>query len=66
MRVLLVLTYILPNVFIGMIIGGLIFKNTTAVVWGIVLLVADIIVGICLQHVADRQSRYTWDDFDDE
>ena len=40
------LTHILFPVFVGFIIGGAVSGSTSFLVWGIILLVLDIIVGI--------------------
>ncbi|MDE7439562.1 MAG: hypothetical protein K2N23_03545 [Clostridia bacterium] len=48
------ITHILFPVFIGLIIGGAIFKNTSAWVSGIVLLIIDIIVGVILQYFIQK------------
>ena len=55
MKTLKTITYILATVFIGLIIGGVIFKNTAAWVSGIVLLAIDIVIGIALQYYLNRQ-----------
>lgn len=50
------LTHILFPVFIGLIIGGAVSGNTSLLVWGIVLLVIDIIIGVALQNKNDNES----------
>ena len=50
------LTHILFPVFIGLIIGSAVSGNSTLLVWGIVLLVLDIIIGVALQHAIDKES----------
>lgn len=55
------ITHILAPLFVGLIIGGAIAKNTAAWVSGLVLLIVDIIVGIILQYFNDRQvSNDNW------
>ena len=56
MKNILSLTHILFPVFIGMIIGGIIF-NSTILGWGIFLLILDITVGICIQKSIDESSN---------
>ena len=54
-------THILFPVFIGLIVGAAISRSGALLVWGIVLLVADIIIGITLQHAIDKKSyRDAW------
>lgn len=50
MRTLLKMTYILPMLFIGLIIGGAVAGDKPAWVSGLVLLLLDIVVGIALQY----------------
>ena len=54
MRVLLTLTHILTMVFIGLIIGGIIAGERATWVAGIILLVADIVLGLILQYVYEN------------
>lgn len=56
MNVAKLITHILFPVFIGLIIGSAISGNSTLLVWGIVLLVLDIIIGVVLQHAIDKES----------
>lgn len=56
------ITHILFPIFIGLIIGGAVSGNSTLLVWGIVLLILDIIIGVALQHVIDKESyNDDWD-----
>ena len=48
------LTHLLFPLFIGMIIGALILGSSAFLIWGIVLLILDIAVGIFLQHAIDK------------
>ena len=57
MHILIKLTQILPPLLIGFIIGGAISGNTSLLVGSIVLLVADIIIGISLQAIYDKLQR---------
>lgn len=50
------LTHILSPLFLGLLIGGAIFGNTPALVWGIVLLILDVIAGCVLQYMTDRRA----------
>ncbi len=50
MRTLLKMTYILPMLFIGLIIGGAVAGDKPVWVSGLVLLLLDIVVGIALQY----------------
>ena len=50
------ITHILFPIFIGMIIGCAVSGNSTLLVWGIVLLILDIIIGVALQHAIDKES----------
>ena len=50
MRTILKMTYILPMLFIGLIIGGAVAGDKPAWVSGLVLLLLDIVVGIALQY----------------
>lgn len=54
MKIAKTITHILFPVFIGLIIGGAIFKNTAAWVSGLVLLIIDIIVGIAIQYFMQK------------
>lgn len=56
MRNLLTITYILPSLFIGLIIGGAIAENSAAWISGLVLLAADIILGCSLQFFTENRS----------
>lgn len=57
MHILIKLTQILPPLLIGFIIGGAISGNTSLLVGSIILLVADIIIGISLQAIYDKLQR---------
>lgn len=50
------LTQILFPLLIGLIIGGAVSGNSSLLIWGIVLLVLDIIIGVALQHAIDKES----------
>lgn len=52
MRGLLTLTHILFPIFLGLIIGGLIW-NRAMVGVGVVLLILDVIIGIGIQRIVD-------------
>ncbi len=54
MRTLLKLTQMLPMLFIGLIIGALIRDNSTLLLWGIVLLIGDVVIGLILQYLVDH------------
>lgn len=56
MNVAKLITHILFPVFMGLIIGSAVSGNSTLLVWGIVLLVLDIILGVALQHAIDKES----------
>lgn len=66
MYILLKVTHILPALLIGLIIGGAISGNSSLLIWSIVLLIADIIIGISLQNAIDNQNakakRTNWSD----
>lgn len=75
MRQAIYVTHVLATVFGGVIVGGLLFGSTQATIWGVVLLILDAIVGICLQAKTDPyekilaayiQSSDSSDDDDDE
>ncbi len=51
------LTHILFPLFLGFIVGGAIADNTSLLIWGIVLLVLDIVVGIVLQYKIENPSK---------
>lgn len=55
MRTLLKITYVLPCFFIGLIIGGAAVGNSAAWISGLVLLAADIVLGIFLQRAQERK-----------
>lgn len=57
MYILLKITYVLPCFFIGMIIGGAAVGNSTAWISGLVLLVADIVLGCILQFLAEKRPK---------
>lgn len=61
MRTAIKITHWLGPFFIGLIIGGAIFKNTATWVSGLILLSLDIIIGITLQYFLDKPSYH--DDF---
>lgn len=50
------LTQILFPLLIGLIIGGAVSGTSSLLIWGIVLLVLDIIIGVALQHAIDKES----------
>ena len=50
------LTQILFPLLVGLIIGGAASGNSSLLIWGIVLLVLDIIIGVALQHAIDKES----------
>ena len=50
------LTQILFPLLIGLIIGSAVSGNSSLLIWGIVLLVLDIIIGVALQHAIDKES----------
>lgn len=56
------LTHILFPLFVGLIIGGAVSGNIALLIWSIILLVADIIVGIVLQYLIEKRDRD--DEFD--
>lgn len=56
MRRLVTLTHLLFPLFIGMIIGSVISGNTTMLIWGLILLVLDIFIGISMQHAVDKEA----------
>ena len=60
MKNLITITHLLFMVFIGLIIGGLIFNNS---IWkvGLVLLIIDIVIGIALQYSFEK--HYKTDDW---
>ena len=49
------ITHIFIPLFIGLIIGGAVAGNKSAWIIGLILLVVDILVGISLQYLLDRQ-----------
>ena len=56
------LTHILFPLLVGLIIGGAIAGNISMLIWGIVLLVLDIAIGIVLQRFIDKASyREDWE-----
>ena len=57
MKGIITLTQILPMFFIGLTIGGIIVGNGTAITWGIILLVLDIIIGCGMQSSLDTSER---------
>ncbi|MBR7111676.1 MAG: hypothetical protein IKC75_01965 [Clostridia bacterium] len=60
-------THLLFPLFIGLIIGGIIVGSTASVVWGILLLIADIVVGVCLQNALENAAmRRRWQSLSDE
>lgn len=66
MKGILKLTYILPSLFIGIIIGGAVSGRTDLLLCGLVLLALDVIVGIMLQIIVDGAAYHTEWDIDDE
>lgn len=61
---LITLTHILFPIFIGVLIGGMVTDSVRTIVWGIILIVIDIIVGINLQVAVDEKekTKKSWDD----
>lgn len=57
------LTHILFPVFIGLIVCGAASNNNDLFAWGIFLLILDIIIGICLQYLIDKESKSNNDDW---
>jgi len=62
MKGLITLTHLLFSVFIGMIIGGLIFGSKATWVAGIILLIVDMVIGMILQYFYDRSWHDGWGD----
>lgn len=56
MNIAKLITHILFPVFIGLIISSAVIGNSTLLVWGIVLLVLDIIIGVALQYAIDKKT----------
>lgn len=54
MRFLIKVTQLLPALFIGFIIAGIIARDTSTIIWGVVALVVDFIIGSILQYISDR------------
>ena len=62
MREIKILTQILMPVFIGVIIGGAIFDDSRATLWGVILLIADVTLGIIMQMLLDEEEKKSgWD-----
>lgn len=57
MKKIIDLTHFLIPVFLGLIAGGLIAKNKSAWIAGLVLLVLDSICGIYAQYRFEQQAR---------
>lgn len=55
MKTVKTITHIFIPLFIGLIIGGAVAGNKSAWIIGLILLVVDILVGISLQYLLDRQ-----------
>lgn len=56
MNIAKLITHILFPVFIGLIISSAVSGNSTLLIWGIVLLVLDIIIGVALQYAIDKET----------
>ena len=51
------LTHVLLPVFVGLVIGGAASGNISLLIWGVVLFILDVIVGITLQYLIDRAAN---------
>lgn len=51
------ITCLLVPIFLGLTIGGAIANNTAAWICGLILLILDIIVGISIQYLIERNSH---------
>ncbi len=67
MKAIRTLTFLLFNLFLGLIIGGLITGNNSMLVLGVFFLISDIALGCILQYLIDEKTveECDNDDFDD-
>ena len=58
MKAALVITHILSVILPGLIIAGIIIEEPLLWVWGLLLLIVDIIVGVLLQRRKDEKELF--------